>query len=85
MSSNATALKAQRPTIQDVAVVAGVSTGTVSRVLNDRPGVKEATRERVLAAMRTLDYQPDVAARELSFGQTTRIGLHVAASNRAWS
>jgi LacI family transcriptional regulator len=82
VSVNATAVKAQRPTIQDVASAAGVSTGTVSRVLNDRRGVRKTTRERVLAAMTWLDYQPDLAARELSFGQTTRIGLHVAATNR---
>lgn len=63
-------------------MAAGVSTGTVSRVLNDRPGVKRATRERVLATMRRLDYRPDLAARELSFGQTARIGLHVAAAER---
>ena len=45
-----------RPTIQMVAELAGVSRGTVDRVLNDRPHVNEAVRQRVLAAMRELGY-----------------------------
>lgn len=42
------------PTISDVARLAGVSTGTVSRVLNRRPGVRPETRERVLAVVERL-------------------------------
>lgn len=45
-----------RPTIQKVAELAGVSRGTVDRVLNDRPHVNEAVRQRVLEAMRELGY-----------------------------
>lgn len=45
-----------RPTIQMVAELAGVSRRTVDRVLNDRPHVNEAVRQRVLAAMRELGY-----------------------------
>ncbi len=71
-----------RPTIQDVAKEAGVSTGTVSRVLNNRAGVKAQTRARVQAAIIHLNYQPDLAARELSFRQPTRIGLSIAAGSR---
>ena len=41
-----------RPTIQMVAELAGVSRGTVDRVLNDRPHVNEEVRRRVLEAMR---------------------------------
>lgn len=63
-------------TIQDVANAAGVSTGTVSRVLNNRAGVKAKTRETVLETIQELNYQPDKAARELSFRQPTRIGLN---------
>lgn len=66
-----------RVTIQDVAKAAGVSTGTVSRVLNKRAGVKAKTHQAVLDAIEILNYQPDQAARELSFRQTTRIGLHI--------
>ena len=43
-----------RPTIQMVAELAGVSRGTVDRVLNDRPHVNEEVRQRVLEAMRQL-------------------------------
>ncbi|MBW3553742.1 MAG: LacI family transcriptional regulator, partial [Gemmatimonadetes bacterium] len=52
-----------RPTIQDVAELAGVSKATVSAVLNDRGTVKESTRSEVLDAMRQLRYRPDPAAR----------------------
>ena len=67
-----------RVTIQDVATNAGVSSGTVSRVLNNRPGVNSYTKGRVLDSMKRLGYRPDQAARELSFARNTTIGLHVA-------
>jgi DNA-binding LacI/PurR family transcriptional regulator len=67
----------QTPTISDVARLAGVGRGTVSRVLNDRPNVDPATRERVLAAIRELDYVPSVAARRLSLGRTHTIAVVV--------
>ena len=70
-----------RPTIQDVAQTAGVSTGTVSRVLNGRPGVKASTKTAVLAAVRRLEYRPDAAARQLSGGRAKRIGFHVPAGS----
>lgn len=69
-------------TIQDVAAQAGVSTGTVSRVLNNRKGVNALTKQTVLATIAKLGYKPDQAARELSFRQTPRIGLSVASGNR---
>lgn len=51
-------------TIQDVARAAGVSTATVDRVLNRRPGVRAATVSRVETAIRNLNYEPDrIAAR----------------------
>lgn len=73
---------AGRPTIQDVAGEAGVSTGTVSRVINNRAGVKVITRQQVLMAMQRLNYRPDAVARQLSLRQATRVGLSVAAGNR---
>ena len=73
------------PTIQDVARTAGVSTGTVSRVLNGRPGVKEATRTAVLEAVTSLEYRPDTAARQLSGGRAKRIGFHVSAHGSRFS
>ena len=45
-----------RPTIQKVADLAGVSRGTVDRVLNNRPHVNEDVRERVLCAIREIGY-----------------------------
>ena len=44
-------------TLADIAVAAGVSTATVSRVMNQKPGVKEATRQRVLQALEAAGYE----------------------------
>lgn len=65
-------------TIDEVARRAGVGVGTVSRVLNGRPRVAPATRERVLAVIAELDYHPSPAARGLSLGRTSTIGVVVA-------
>ncbi len=54
-----------RPTIRDVAIAAGVSTGTVSNVLTGRRAVQPATRQRIEAAIASLGYTPDHAARAL--------------------
>lgn len=59
----------------DVAALAGVSQMTVSRVINDRPGVGEDTRARVLAAMREIDYHPNVAAQALVTGRSKTLGV----------
>lgn len=62
-------------TISDVAAKAGVSPSTVSRVLNDRPGISEETRARVLRAARELGYFPTMAGRGLALGQTGNLGF----------
>ncbi|AXG82269.1 LacI family DNA-binding transcriptional regulator [Streptomyces paludis] len=59
----------------DVARRAGVSSQTVSRVSNGHPGVVEATRRQVLAAMKELDYRPNSAARALKRGEFRTIGI----------
>lgn len=64
-----------RATITDVAGEAGVSIKTVSRVINGEPNVRETTRGKVLAAIQTLDYQPNAAARGLSGRRSYVIGL----------
>ncbi len=64
-----------KPTIFDVAQRAGVSIKTVSRVVNHEDNVRENTRERVLAAIADLDYQPNAAARGLSSKRSYVIGL----------
>ncbi len=63
--------------IADVARLAGVGRGTVSRVLNDRPNVSPSTRERVAAAIRELDYVPSSTARRLSLRRTHTIAVVV--------
>lgn len=61
--------------IADVAARAGVGVATVSRVMNGRPNVASATRERVLAAVRELDYRPSSVARNLSLRRSHVIGV----------
>ncbi|WOF23119.1 LacI family DNA-binding transcriptional regulator [Microbacterium betulae] len=63
------------PSIYDVAQRAGVSHQTVSRVLNDYAGIRPATRERVLDAIRGLGYRRSVAARTLATSRTGSIGI----------
>jgi LacI family transcriptional regulator len=58
-----------------VAARAGVGVGTVSRVLNDAPGVADATRERVRSVMDELGYRPSSTARNLSLGRTQTLGV----------
>ncbi len=61
----------------DVAAAAGVSTMTVSRVVNGTGRVSEATRERVRRAIEELGYQPNQLARSLTQGRTRTIGIVV--------
>lgn len=61
--------------VREVARAAGVSTQTVSRVINDRPGIREDTRQRVLDAMTALDYRVNNAARALGTRRTRTIGI----------
>ncbi len=63
-------------TIQDVARKAKVSIATVSRVVNNSPHkVNQATRERVLEAIRELDYRPNALAKGLLMKKTMTIGI----------
>jgi LacI family transcriptional regulator, galactose operon repressor len=62
-------------TIKDIAALAKVSKGTVSKVLNDAPGVSTATRVRVMKLIRDLDYQPNAAAQGLASRRTHNIGV----------
>jgi DNA-binding LacI/PurR family transcriptional regulator len=67
--------KARVANIFDVARLAGVSHQTVSRVLNDLPNVRPATRERVEDAIKQLRYRPSTAARALVTRRSRTIGL----------
>jgi LacI family transcriptional regulator len=64
-----------RVTIFEVAQQAGVSTGTVSRVLNGRSDVSRETRERVLRVVQESGYVPDSGARRLAKGQRELVGV----------
>jgi DNA-binding LacI/PurR family transcriptional regulator len=68
-------------TIFDVAKHAGVSIGTVSRVLNKRDRVSPETRERVLNAIRELDYHANAYARGLASQATNALGLVIPQVN----
>ena len=64
-------------TIHDVAKAAGVGIGTVSRVINNYPGVKPGTREKVMVAIHQLHYIPDPIARSMISRRTDSIGVVV--------
>ncbi|GAB4199860.1 MAG: LacI family DNA-binding transcriptional regulator [Wenzhouxiangellaceae bacterium] len=68
-------MKRNRVIIDDVARLAGVSIKTVSRVLNQEPNVRAATREKVQLAVEQLNYQPSLSARSLAGDRSHLIGL----------
>jgi DNA-binding LacI/PurR family transcriptional regulator len=67
----------QSVSMRDVAVLAGVSHQTVSRVLNNHPSIRPATRERVLQVIDEVNYRPNNAARALATRKSNRIGVLV--------
>ncbi|KAA9105028.1 LacI family DNA-binding transcriptional regulator [Microbacterium rhizomatis] len=66
---------ARRVGVRDVARLAGVSTQTVSRVINDHPHIRDDTRERVRDAMASLGYRVNNAARSLGTDTTRVLGV----------
>lgn len=64
-----------KATIDDVAKLAGVSIKTVSRVVNQEPNVRDATRKKVEAAIAELNYRPNLSARNLASHRSHLIGL----------
>lgn len=70
-----------RPTIDDIARAAGVSKGTVSRVINGHRAVAPHTRARVQAVMSGLGYLPDPAAQHLSWRTGRTLGLSLDQSD----
>jgi LacI family transcriptional regulator len=67
--------KTVRATIKEVAAVAGVSTQTVSRVINERPDVSPETRKRVQEVVKELSYQPSALARSLISQRSYTLGV----------
>ena len=70
-----------KATLDEVARQVGVSASTVSRVLNGAKGVNEGTRERVLAAVRKINYRPNAAR---ASGQSRLIGFLMPAEAEQW-
>ena len=68
--------RSRRPTLAQVAELAGVSLKTASRALNDEYGVAPATAEKVTAAARSLGFRPNLLARSLASGRpSAAVGL----------
>jgi len=72
--------KDRAPSIRDVARLADVSYQTVSRVLNDHPSIREATKARVTQVMEEIHYRPNRAARMLVTRHSRTIGVLSASS-----
>ncbi len=71
-------------TIADVAARADVSAMTVSRVLNNKEGISEETRQHVLSVMHELGYRPNRVARSLATARTLKIGIVVPSISSAY-
>jgi LacI family transcriptional regulator len=62
-------------TLKDIARLAHVSHTTVSRVINGKPGVKLATKQKILQLVKELDYQPNLVARSLVVKRSKNLGM----------
>lgn len=71
-------------TIREIARLANVSVGTVSRALNGRPGVSPGTRARILEVAQAVGFVPNAAARELA-GMSSAVGLLFAPGVRRYT
>jgi LacI family transcriptional regulator len=61
--------------IKDIAKLAGVSTATVSRVINNSPSVKEETRKKIEKIIKEKKYKPNIIAQNLAKSETNTIGV----------
>lgn len=68
-------------TIKDIAKICGVGTSTVSRAINDDPGINPETKERILQVVKEFRYVPNASARNLKYTETNTIGLLVKGRN----
>jgi LacI family transcriptional regulator len=68
-------VKSDKPTIRDIAAMAGVSAGTVSRAVNGLPGVGADTRRRISQIIDEQGFRVDPTARQLSTGRSNTVGV----------
>ncbi|MDQ0257366.1 LacI family transcriptional regulator [Evansella vedderi] len=61
--------------IKDIARICGVSAGTVDRAINNRPGINENTKKRILKVAKELNYRPNYTAQSLVKGKTSTLGV----------
>ena len=62
-------------TIKELAKACGVSEGTVDRAVNNRSGIKESTKKRILEMAEQMDYRPNHLAKSLATGITKTLGI----------
>jgi LacI family transcriptional regulator len=67
--------------VKDIALKAGVSIGTVDRVLHNRGEVKKETHDKIMAIVDELGYKPNILARSLSSKKTTRLAIVIPDSS----
>jgi LacI family transcriptional regulator len=75
----------RKVTIEDISRDTGLSRGTVSRALNDRPDISTQTKQRVLEACQKLNYVPSHAARSLATGRNYAVAALVSDFNSAFT
>lgn len=62
-------------TLQEIAKICGVSAGTVDRAVNNRPGIKQQTKDKILKVIEEVNYKPNKIAQSLAMGRTKTIGI----------
>ena len=70
-------------TIKDIAKLSGCGIGTVSRVINNQPGVSDATREKILAVIKESNYEPNENARQLKMRTGASVCIIMKGRNNA--
>ena len=69
----------KRYTIQDIAILAGVSAATVSKIMNNNGNISKATKDRVKAIIEETGYSPTHSAKSLASKKSNLIGIVYAA------
>lgn len=75
----------KKVTIEDISRETGLSRGTISRALNDRPDISAETKSRVLAAVQKLNYVPSTAARSLATGRHFAVVVFITDLNDSFA